>query len=280
MHQPSSTILRPPVSGVLGALAHAIALIASARSILNLSNIPARARLRHQLIAREHAEPKPTASLLRLRVLVEMLAERRAVHLPVVLIRRMPANEDRRGAVLVVLARLAARGGVFVCVLVFDAAVAGAVVRDAVERCSAPALTCNAVGANEVGCCAFSGLGHGGGGGAGDFQDGGGAGGFDGGPRLAGGDVDVRRRSSRDGRVGGDGGVVFDACVSPAFGTGVDAHGGGYWGAGCQGAEGGRGVCIGVDCRGVVDAPEWEERLVRFFPWLYGCLLETYFVVV
>lgn len=210
----------------------------------------------------KNAEPKTTAALLRLRVLVEMLAERRTVYLPIVLVRRRSANEDRRGTVLVVLARLAAGRGVFVRAPVFGATGAGAVVRDAVERSAAPALACDAIGADEVGCCAFGGLGHRGGRGASDLQDSGGAGGFDGGPRLAGGDVDVRRRSSGDGRVGGDGGVVFDACVGPAFGAGVDAHGGGYWGAGCQSAERRRGVRIGVDCRGVVDAPEWEERLV------------------
>lgn len=225
IHQPSSTILRPPVASILRALAHAVALIASTWCVLNSSNIPTRPRLRHQLIAREDAEAEPTALLLGLRVLVEMLAERRTVYLPVVLVRRRPTNEDRSGAVLVVLARLAAGGSVFVRAFVFDAAGAGAVVRDAVEGSAAPALACDAVGADEVGCCAFRGLGHGGGGGAGDFQDGGGAGGFDGGPRLAGGDVDVRRRSSRDGRVGGDGGVVVDACVGSAFGAGVDAHG-------------------------------------------------------
>ena len=146
MHQPSPTILRPPVAGVFRALAHAVALIASARRILNPSNIPTRARLRHQLIAREDAEAESTASLLGRRIPVKVLAERSAVYLPIVLVRRGPADEDRRCAVLVVLARLAAGRGVFVRALVFDAAGAGAVVRDAVEGSSAPALSCDAVG--------------------------------------------------------------------------------------------------------------------------------------
>jgi len=151
------------------ALAHTIALKARPRSILNLRNIPTRARLRHQLITREHAEPKPTTLLFRPRVPIEQLAERRAVYLSIVLVRRRPADEDRRRAVLVVLARLAAGGSVFVRALVFRTAVTGAVIRDAVEGGSAPALACDAIGADQVGSCAFGGLGRGGGGRAGDF---------------------------------------------------------------------------------------------------------------
>lgn len=185
MHQSPAKTSRPPVAGIFRALAHAVTLIASTRGVLNLSNIPTRARLRHQLIAREDAEAESTASLLGRRIPVKVLAERSAVYLPIVLVRRGPADEDRRCAVLVVLARLAAGGGVFVRALVFDTAGAGAVVGDAIEGSAAPALACDAVGADEVGCCALCGLGCGGGGGTGDFQDGGGAGRFDGGPRLA-----------------------------------------------------------------------------------------------
>ena len=138
MYRSPPTTLRPPVAGVSRALAHAVTLIASAWRVFNPSNIPTRARLRHQLIAREDTEAKPTAFLLGMRVPVEMLAERSAVYLPVVLVRRGPADEDRRCAVLVVLARLAAGRGVFVRALVFDAAGAGAVVGDAIEGSAAP----------------------------------------------------------------------------------------------------------------------------------------------
>jgi hypothetical protein len=157
----SSTLLWPPVPSVMRALPHAITLIASPRRILNLRNIPASPRLRHQLITREDTKPKPTALLPRLRVLVEELAKRSAICLSVILISRGTTNENRSSAVVIVLARLAARRSVFVRALVFDAAGARAVVRDAVEGRSAPALACDAVGADEVGSRAFGRLGHG-----------------------------------------------------------------------------------------------------------------------
>lgn len=157
----SSALLWPPIASIMRTLPHAVALIASSRRILNLSNIPTRPRLRHELITREHTKPKPTTLLLSLRVLVEQLAKRSAVDLSFVLISRRPANENRSSAVLVVLARLAASGSVFVRALVFDAAGAGAVVRDTIQGRSAPALACDTVGADEVGSRTFGRLGDG-----------------------------------------------------------------------------------------------------------------------
>jgi hypothetical protein len=139
------------VAGISGALADAVAFPASARSILNLSNVTASSGLGNLLVTREDAEPHATALSVGLRVLVVEFAEKSAVCTKA-LISRRTGNKDGGSAVLVVLVGLTASGSVLVGASVLDAAVA------VVEGSTAPALVYDAVGADEVSGRALHGL--------------------------------------------------------------------------------------------------------------------------
>jgi hypothetical protein len=175
------------VAGVSSALANAVALPTSTRSILDLSNVAASAGLGNLLVTREDAEAHATALPVRWRVLVVEFAERSAICTRA-LIGRRAGNEDGGGAVLVVLAGLAAGGGVFVGTFILDTAVAVAIVGDAVERSTAPALVCDAIGTDEISGRALCGLRNSGGGCARSLKNGLGAIVGDGSPRLGRGD--------------------------------------------------------------------------------------------
>jgi hypothetical protein len=186
------------VAGVSSALADAVAFPASARSVLDLSNVAASAGLGNLLVTGEDAEAHATALSVGLWVLIVEFAERSAVCTGA-LISRRTGNEDGGSAVLVVLAGLAASGGVLVGAFVLDAAVAVAIVGDAVEGSTAPALVCDAVGADEVSGRALRGLRDSGRGCARSLKDSFGAIVGDSGPRLGRGERDVLCRNSCDG---------------------------------------------------------------------------------
>jgi hypothetical protein len=247
------------VAGISRALAGAVALSASTRGILDLSNVTASTGLGNLLVTREDAEAHATALPVRSRVLVVEFAERGAVCTRG-LIGRRTGNEDGGGAVLIVLAGLAASGGVLVGAFVLDAAVAIAIVGDAVKGSAAPALVCDTIRADKVSDRALRGLRDSGGGCARSLEDGLGTIMGDGSPRLGRGERDVLGRNSRDRRVSSDCRPVVGDRVGPAFGARVNIHSRRDWGARCRGAERRRRVVARINRGGVVDTPKWQKR--------------------